>query len=90
MKRTTLSLVILFTILAFSGCKKSEKKELLLNALFTDHMVLQQNKEVAFWGSYKPNEEITVRGSWGSEATSVADANGHWKLNIATPEAGGP
>ena len=60
MKRTTLSLVILFTILAFSGCKKSEKKELLLNALFTDHMVLQQNKEVAFWGSYKPNEEITA------------------------------
>ena len=90
MKRTSLSLVLLFTVLVLSGCQQSEKKELHLNALFTDHMVLQQKKEVAFWGSYTPNEEITVHGSWGSESTSVADAFGQWKLSIATPKAGGP
>ena len=90
MKRTSLSLVLLFTVLVLSGCQQSEKKELLLNALFTDHMVLQQKKEVAFWGSYTPNEEITVHGSWGSESTCVADAFGQWKLSIATPKAGGP
>lgn len=90
MKRTSLSLVLLFTVLVLSGCQQSEKKELRLNALFTDHMVLQQKKEVAFWGSYTPNEEITVHGSWGSESTSVADAFGQWKLSIATPKAGGP
>ena len=90
MKRTSLSLVLLFTVLVLSGCQQSEKKELHLNALFTDHMVLQQKKEVAFWGSYTPNEEITVHGSWGSESTCVADAFGQWKLSIATPKAGGP
>ena len=90
MKRTSLSLVLLFTVLVLSGCQQSEKKELHLNALFTDHMVLQQKKEVAFWGSYTPNEEITVHGSWGCESTSVTDAFGQWKLSIATPKAGGP
>lgn len=91
MKRTSLSLVLLFTVLVLSGCQQSEKKELHLNALFTDHMELQQKKEVAFWGrSYTPNEEITVHGSWGSESTCVADAFGQWKLSIATPKAGGP
>ena len=90
MKRTSLSLVLLFTVLVLNGCQQSEKKELLLNALFTDHMVLQQKKEVAFWGSYTPNEEIIVHGSWGSESSCVADAFGQWKLSIATPKAGGP
>ncbi|MFB1027360.1 MAG: lipoprotein [Flavobacteriaceae bacterium] len=44
MKRTSLSLVLLFTVLVLSGCQQSEKKELHLNALFTDHVVLQQKK----------------------------------------------
>ena len=90
MKRTPLSLVLLFTVMILSSCQQSEKKELLLNALFTDHMVLQQKEEVAFWGSYTPNEEITVHGSWGRESTCVADAEGQWKLRITTPKAGGP
>ena len=90
MKRTPSSLVLLFTVMILSSCQQSEKKELLLNALFTDHMVLQQKEEVAFWGSYTPNEEITVHGSWGRESTCVADAEGQWKLRITTPKAGGP
>ena len=90
MKRTSLSLVLLATVSLFCGCHHLEKKELLLNVLFTDHMVLQQQEEVAFWGGYTPNEEITVHGSWGSESTCVADAKGQWKLSLATPEAGGP
>ena len=53
-------------------------------------MVLQQNQDVAFWGTYTPNEKVTVSGSWGEESTSIADEYGKWKLNIPTPKAGGP
>lgn len=67
-----------------------EKGNLKLHQLFSDHMVLQQNEEVAWWGHYMPQGNVTVRGSWGGEATAMADDQGNWKLNLTTPAAGGP
>ena len=99
MNKNITSLIILFIALQFNSCKLSEKLnfpkpskqcELELNALFSNHMVLQQKDNVAFWGTYTPNKEVTVSGSWGKESTSTADENGNWKLNITTPQAGGP
>jgi sialate O-acetylesterase len=80
----------LLFLLLFNSCYRSGENKLVLNALFTDHMVLQQKENVAFWGTYTPNKKITVRGSWGKESTCVSDNKGHWKLNVPTPEAGGP
>ena len=80
----------LLFLLLFNSCKHSVENKLVVNALFTDHMVLQQKENVAFWGTYTPNKKITVRGSWGKESTCVSDNKGHWKLNLSTPEAGGP
>jgi sialate O-acetylesterase len=80
----------LLFMLLFNSCHRSGENKLVVNALFTDHMVLQQKENVAFWGTYTPNKKITVRGSWGKESTCVSDNKGHWKLNVPTPEAGGP
>jgi len=89
-----LNLLILTCILFFVSCKESnkvaEKKDLSLNGLFSDHMVIQQEDDVAFWGNYNPNGEVTVSGSWGEESSTTSDAEGNWKLNLSTPEAGGP
>lgn len=86
-------LVLTGTVFLFS-CKESnevtEKKGLSVNNLFSDHMVLQQQDEVAFWGSYNPMGEVTVSGSWGEETSTTSDAEGNWKLNLSTPRAGGP
>jgi sialate O-acetylesterase len=90
MKKSILSLIILSIGLQFSSCKHSEQQELKLNALFSDHMVLQQKQEVAFWGTYTPNEKVTVGGGWGEESAIIAGKNGNWKLNVPTPIAGGP
>ena len=90
MKKATLSLLILTYVFIFNACKNSKPNELTVNDLFSNHMVLQQNEDVAFWGSYTPNKEITVNGSWGSKATCVADNKGKWKLTLDTPNAGGP
>ena len=67
-----------------------EKKGLRLNRLFSDHMVLQQKEKVTFWGECAPEQQLTVSASWGAEASTNADASGHWKLNLSTPKAGGP
>jgi sialate O-acetylesterase len=53
-------------------------------------MVLQQNSNVTIWGRDKPNSKIGLAGSWGKESTVTADANGQWKLKLATPSYGGP
>ena len=80
--------VFCFSIFSFQG--RTEREPLQLNTLFTDHMVLQQKSEVAFWGINTPNEKVTVTASWGILETTSTDSNGNWKLNVLTPKAGGP
>ena len=83
------SLVLAVILLLFLNTVPGQKK-LEINPLFSDHMVLQQNQEVAFWGNYSPNKKIKITATWGSEATTKVDNNGNWKLSLNTPNAGGP
>ena len=48
--------------------------------IFNNHMVLQQNTEVAIWGTDKPKTEVFVSGSWGAKSSIICDSNGKWKL----------
>lgn len=61
-----------------------------LPAFFSDSMVLQQKQMATIWGTDKPLTRISVNADWGAKATATADANGHWKLKLQTPAAGGP
>lgn len=82
---------VLIVLLFVTSCQTSKQKKLTLNKLFSDHMVLQQDEEVAFWGTYKANKQITVSGSWNQKTvTSRSDENGFWKLYLPTAKAGGP
>lgn len=55
------------------------------------NMVLQQKSETAIWGWSNPSEKIYVTTSWNNQKDSVvADGNAKWKINLKTPEAGGP
>jgi len=92
MKKSITILYTLYSLLAIGvldSCK-TEMHSLNLNPLFTDHMVLQQQHQVAFWGTAGPNKKVGISGSWGVEASSAADEKGDWKLDLPTPEAGGP
>ncbi|MBI4882170.1 MAG: hypothetical protein HY812_21290 [Planctomycetes bacterium] len=65
--------------------------EVTMPALFSDHMLLQQNASVAVFGRAAPGEEVRVRGSWSEqEALARADSNGRWLARVDTPAAGGP
>lgn len=83
---TLLVVMILGGIFPFKGYA-----EVKLPALFQDHMVLQQQAEVAVWGWADAGSSITVTPSWDNKKyTGKADGAGKWKLTIATPAAGGP
>ena len=80
-----LSLSIAFYIPLLSNAKVT------LPAFFSDGMVLQQKTEAAIWGWAKPNSNVQLTSSWNKKKYVIqSDANGRWKLKIATPEAGGP
>jgi sialate O-acetylesterase len=61
-----------------------------LQPVFGDNMVLQRNTSANFWGSANSGEQVTVTGSWGDSAKTTATEDGKWKLQLKTPDAGGP
>ena len=61
-----------------------------LPSFFNNHMVLQQKTDAAVWGKDSPKTQVTVKGSWGAEATVKANKEGKWKVMLETPDAGGP
>ena len=60
-----------------------------LPTLFSDHMVLQQGREIHVWGKADPAEQIIATlGEHSSRAT--ADRHGNWSLHLPAMQAGGP
>ena len=82
--------IAVFCFSLFSFQLKTKNKSLQLNALFTDHMVLQQKRNVTFWGVNAPNEKVTIATGWGKSETTITDSDGNWELHVRTPKAGGP
>lgn len=65
--------------------------QLKLPAIFSNHMVLQQQTEVPIWGWAKAGDTIHISNSWSTEKVKiVTDKNGIWKTEITTNKAGGP
>jgi sialate O-acetylesterase len=60
-----------------------------LPAMFSDHMVLQRNSRIPFWGTAEPGEEITVSLP-GQHVPVTADSKGRWIIYLAPVKAGGP
>lgn len=82
---TTAYLIVLFTACTMQA-------QISLPSVFTNHMVLQQNSEVAVWGWGTASSTIRIVGSWAPKdtiKTTVKD-DGSWKTTIKTISAGGP
>lgn len=75
---------LLFGLLSLSETKADVK----LPAIFSDHMVLQQQTQVRLWGKASPGEKVTVAVSWRKGKWKVtADADSCWRVEIPTPAA---
>lgn len=90
MKKIFYNVFLFYMISLFFSCESPHIHSLKLNPLFSNQMVLQQEKNVAIWGEYAPNSSVTIKGSWGEISTGMSDKNGSWKVLIPTPKAGGP
>ncbi|MEO7214914.1 sialate O-acetylesterase [Mucilaginibacter sp.] len=81
--------VLLLTALVATGFCAHAK--VVLSSAFSDNMVLQQKTKAAIWGKADPGKTISVTAAWSSKRyTTVAGADGKWKIMLATPSYGGP
>src|SRR5258706_7077072 len=80
-------LVFLLTFIA-----QASVGQLRLPAIFTDHLVLQQQSDVVLWGWAGPSEELTITASWNKfDPLKTKTLNtAAWKASLKTPVAGGP
>jgi sialate O-acetylesterase len=75
-------MIVLFSSLA------TARGNVRLPAIFSDHMVLQQNQEAPVWGWAGRGERVRVSFA-GREASAVADDNGCWMTKLSVPPADG-
>lgn len=61
----------------------------VLPTLISDHMVLQQGREIHLWGNADAEEAITVSLA-GHTATATTDAAHRWSVRLPALSAGGP
>ena len=79
------------SIIVFLFFAKISFANIILPSVFSDHMVLQQNDEVKFWGWAIPNEEVIISPSWSQDVYKAKTSNqGTWSTTIKTPSYGGP
>lgn len=60
-----------------------------LPALFSDHLVLLAGAPVPVWGWAAPQENVTVEIA-GQKITTVAGADGTWRVSLQPMKPGGP
>ncbi len=73
------------TVAAVSGASA----ETFVPSIFSDHMVVQQNKPFFVFGKDLPGQEVKVVFA-DRHATTKASADGRWRVEISPPPAGGP
>ena len=69
----------------------SLKAKIRLPNILSSNMVLQQQATTQLWGWAKATERIKVTTSWDNKIIETrTDGNANWKVDIQTPQAGGP
>lgn len=81
---------VIFLLLLLAAAMPAHSK-VTMPAVFSDNMVLQQSTTVPVWGEARPGARVKLIASWnGATLSARADDNGRWRMDIATPAAGGP
>ena len=75
--------------LCLFGCGMDCWADPVLPTLFSDHMVLQREREIRIWGKADVGEKISVSLA-GHEGTTLADVRHSWSVRLPAMSAGGP
>ena len=80
--------ILSFACWFFAVFAYEARADIKLPAIFGDNMILQQQSQVAVWGWSKANATVSVACSWDKKTYNAkSDANGAWRVKIATPAA---
>ena len=63
--------------------------QLRLPAIMSDHMVIQRNEKIRFWGWADKGARVTVALA-GNTASAKAARDGRWSVQLPALPAGGP
>jgi sialate O-acetylesterase len=75
---------------ALAGTGHLAHANVKLPALMADNMVLQQQSNVALWGTADAGEAVTITVGWQKKPLkTTADAQGRWLVRVPTGKAGG-
>lgn len=81
MKKSIALLLFLFSYAA--------EATVILPSFFSDNMVLQQNRNVPFFGE-STGTSVTITTSWDNRTYTTSVAKNHWEVLLKTPSYGGP
>jgi sialate O-acetylesterase len=79
LRRTSVLVVLSFLALSRANA------EVKVNALFSDHMVLQQGMRVPVWGTADEGEKVSV--TFGGKTASAVAHNGKWTVKLPSLKA---
>src|SRR5680860_508894 len=66
------------------------QSSLRLPDILSDHMLLQQDSEVKFWGWANPRTKIDIVTDWNNDTIRTTASNkAKWETLLKTPKAGG-
>ncbi len=83
--------VLLISSIFISSCSpKQNDRELEINGLFSNHMVIQRDNKLNIKGWATPNKIVKIETSWNENASVLTNEDGTWRATIPTPPAGGP
>lgn len=75
-------------VISLCFCASSLRADVQVPHMFTDHMVLQRNRENPVWGKADAGEKVTVSID-GQQHKTVADVHGDWRIKLDPMQAGG-
>ncbi len=80
---------IILSLLGLLLSRPAVRAEVKLPALFSNHMVLQQQTPLPIWGWADPGEKVTVTLAGQSKSTT-ADKEGKWSVKLDKLQPGQP
>ncbi|MEO7715161.1 MAG: sialate O-acetylesterase [Capsulimonas sp.] len=82
-------LLVLAALPLSSAMAQTPDAKPFLSPVFTDHLVLQRDRQDPVWGWAAPGTKVTVSIN-GKSASGTADADGKWIAKLPALTAGGP
>jgi sialate O-acetylesterase len=81
LKRLIMRILLFLYVLLLSGNLVFASDSLSLNRMFSDHMVLQRDKRIVFFGTNKPGEVVDVFFN-GITRSTTTNLDGEWSVSF--------